>query len=127
VYARPTHRRRQCWLLAFALSFVLLSQWLALVHAVVHPLGAAKAGVQEHVNAPAPSIAHKVRELVSGHESGSNVCQLLNQLCQPTPSIDVPAAALPQAVEQQVAAVPLLREERPQWGLYRARAPPVLA
>jgi hypothetical protein len=113
--------------LAIALSFVLLSQWLALVHAVVHPLGTAKAGLQERVDVPATSIAHKVRELVSSHDSGSSVCQLLDQLCQPAPGIDVPAAAMPQAVEQQVAALPLLREELPQWGLYRARAPPVLA
>jgi hypothetical protein len=113
--------------LAIALSFVLLSQWLALVHAVVHPLGTAKAGLQQRVDVSVTSIAHKVRELASGHESGSSICQLLDQLCQPAPGIDVPALAVPQAVEQQVAALPPLREEHPPWGLYRARAPPVLA
>lgn len=127
VHTRSTRPIRQRRLLAFALSFVLLSQWLALVHAVVHPVGSAKAGVHERVDGPATSLAQKVRELVSSHDSGSNVCQLLEQLCHFAPDVDAPAPDAQQTVETLVAALPPLREARPEWGLYRARAPPVLA
>lgn len=116
------HRR---WLLAGAVLVVLIAQWLALVHAVVHAGGRAlpvleAASSSDHGASP-------LVQLVAGHDAGSAACLLLDQLAHATPCAEPPPAllpALPPAAHDNTPTAPLLPAE---WADYRARGPPVLA
>lgn len=113
------HRR---WLFAGAALVVLVAQWLALVHTVVHGRGPAPATVLE-LRADAPALL----QLVAGHDAGTVVCQWFDHLAQATPGFEVPvpaAAPLPQA---DLPSVALPAPRAVVLAAYRARAPPVHA
>ena len=109
------------------LSCLLLSQWLAMVHVVLHPAGGAGQALQQRADLPAGSAARELHDLATGHESGSAACQLLDQLCHAASGVEAPVLHLHEHLPQRVSVLALFREERAFWSRALARAPPVLA
>jgi hypothetical protein len=121
-FARPIPAPRR-WLLAGAVLVVLVAQWLALVHTVVHGRGPASGVPALELRADAPTLL----QLVAGHDAGTVVCQWFDHLAHATPGVEVPvpaAAPLPLA-DLPPVALPVPRPAA--WAAYRARAPPVHA
>lgn len=121
------HRRSQRRQLFAALACVLLSQWIALAHALAHAPGMAHVSVQAHegvVDAPAARFVH---QLVSGHDGGSDTCRLLDSLAQDL--LPATSAAAPLLQFHAESVVTPLRQDAPRvaWRRYLARAPPALS
>lgn len=111
----PTARHRGWW--AALLLAVVLAQWLALAHSVVHGRGLPV------IEYRAPEASTLV-DLLAGHDAGSATCQLLDQLAHASPGFEAPQLAAPAPLpDAWVASIHLAPSCRVSWA-YRARAPP---
>lgn len=109
------------------LACVLLSQWLALAHSLVHAPGLAWDENHEAVVAPGESVADLLHELVAGHDGGTDVCRLLDSHAHDMVPVAHPTGALLH-VHPEAALAPTQRDVvRVAWRRYLSRAPPVLA
>lgn len=116
-------------LVAASLLALLLSQWLALLHAVEHgPRTATESPVAQagaasaHAHDDAHAHAH---DGVWGHGAGDAACQLVDQLLgHDAPGCVPPAAAGLPAAAPQVAALAPAAALGPVDRPYEARAPP---
>ncbi len=113
-----TPRRGRLW--AVLLSCVLLAQWLALAHSVVHPGG-------RQVQLHAPALGSVLQQLDSDHAAGSADCLALDQLCHGAPGAAVAAPPLLQVLAQPAPVAPRSATLPTPWRRQQARAPPVLA
>jgi hypothetical protein len=127
VLMRAVTLRQRRGLVAFVATLLLLSQWLAVAHSVVHLPGQGPAVVHGRSEASASPLARALYELVTQHDNGSGTCQLLDQLCHGAP--DAPAVALPSVLpaDAGVAAPVTSARASARWSEYLARAPPALA
>lgn len=119
--------RQRRGLVAFMAAWLMLSQWLAVAHSVVHLPGQGPAIVHERSEVAASPLVRAVYELVSQHDNGSGTCQSLDQLCHGAP--DAPAVALPAALPADIGVAAPVSPARAsaRWSEYLARAPPALA
>ncbi|MBH9577266.1 hypothetical protein [Inhella proteolytica] len=116
-----TPRHGRLW--AVLLSCVLLAQWLALAHSVVHPGGQAGLRLQL-AQAGAPDL---LQQLDADHAAGSADCLALDQLCHGAPDAAEPALPLLQLLAQPAPGAAQSATPRTPWRRQLARAPPVLA
>lgn len=121
------HRRRQRRQLFAALACVLLSQWIALAHALAHAPGLSHGSVQPHEGVVESPAARLVHQLVAGHDSGTDTCRLLDTLAQDLLPATSAAAPLLQFHAEAVAEPRRQDAPRVAWRRYLARAPPVLS
>ena len=115
------------WLIGLALSALVATQWLALVHGIGHGMGRPAGPRATLASADAAGTGRVLLKLITGHDEGSAFCQLLDQLSHAGPLAQVPpapAALPPSAAEFAAPVLPALRS--PELA-YRARAPPFLA
>ncbi len=125
VTALSPSSRRSPWALALVLALLVLSAWGQL-HRVLHA-GPAPAAVAALAQSGTAEAAHSADGAVGGHDEGSSLCQLLDQLSQGAGLLPGFAPALAQA---QPAAPVGLRAMRPPagpWRTFAARDPPPLA
>jgi hypothetical protein len=116
----PTRR----WLIGLALSALLATQWLAVLHGLGH---LRLRGPAEAQRLPAAALAQGVLKFATGHDEGSPVCQWLDQLANGTPLAFQPATLAEAAPDQAWASPPLAASPAAAAAPYSARAPPFLA
>src|SRR5688572_15680502 len=92
---RAQRRARQRRSLIVVLACVLLSQWLALAHSIVHAPGSADAAIHASIAAQDESIGHALHDLVASHDAGNDACRLLDSLAHDLAPTAQPALAEP--------------------------------
>jgi len=120
---RPSSPTRR-WLAGLALSALLATQWLAVLHGFGHLRLRTPAEAQR---VPAAAVAQGVLKFVSGHDEGSPLCQWLDQLANGTPLASQPAALTDAVPDPAVALPPPAPRSAAAPAPYSARAPPFLA
>ncbi|HET9643491.1 MAG TPA: hypothetical protein VFP68_09080 [Burkholderiaceae bacterium] len=105
------------WLIWLALWAAVGTQWLALAHGVIHA-GGTVAGMQvPSANALNP---------VLGHDEGSPLCKLFDQLAHGVPPVDVASLAVSPWLDALPADPDHTAVARSVSRSYLARAPPFL-
>jgi hypothetical protein len=105
------------WLIWLALWAVVCTQWLALAHGVIHASGTADVAKASSANVLKP---------VLGHDEGSAVCKLFDQLAHGTPPVEAVSLAMSAGVDALAADHDDGSLRRSVSQPYLARAPPFL-
>lgn len=115
---KSSARHSRLW--AGVVLFVLLAQWLALVHTVLHGRGFTPVEAR-------PGTASSWVERLAGHDAGSAACQVLDQLAQAAPPMANADTVLATVLEPAPLSRPPAPTPAQRCSAYRARAPPRLA
>ena len=119
---RPPVRPRARTLVWLVLGALLLAQWLALVHAVVHPPVPSPLMTASTDPGPVPLV-----DIAAAHPDGSLACQLLDHLGQPAPWADPPAVAGTVCRPADPPSAPVAARPGGVAAGYHARGPPQAA